>query len=97
LCIQFIETKTNTFFIVVAVVNLRHVCVGGKLKFFLWEFGPVLLTSFISSLIMKLDFISQPALKSTPPFAGLQHMQQCQVNFHSIFAPGFFLIQMNCA
>jgi hypothetical protein len=23
------------------------------------------------------------------PFVGLQHMQQCQVNFHLIFAPGF--------
>jgi hypothetical protein len=35
---------------------------------------------------MKLDFISQRSSKSTLPFAGLQHMQQCQVNFHSIFA-----------
>jgi hypothetical protein len=56
---------------------------------FLWEFGLGLLTSFISSLVMKLDFISQPSSKSTLPFAGLQHMQQCQVNFRSIFAPGF--------
>ena len=47
------------------------------------------LPSFISSLVMKLDFISQPSSKSTLPFAGFQHMQQCQVNFHSIFAPGF--------
>jgi hypothetical protein len=38
---------------------------------------------------MKLDFISQPSSNSTLPFAGLQHMQQCQVNFHLIFAPGF--------
>ncbi len=30
---------------------------------------------------MKLDFISQPSLNSTLPFAGLQHMQQCQVTF----------------
>ncbi len=35
---------------------------------------------------MKLDFISQPSSKTTLPFAGLQHMQQCQVKFHSIFA-----------
>jgi hypothetical protein len=35
---------------------------------------------------MKLDFISQPSSKSTLPFAGLQHMQQCQVDFHLIFA-----------
>ncbi len=41
--------------------------------------------AFISSLVLKLDFISQPSSKSTLPFAGLQHMQQCQVNFHSIF------------
>jgi hypothetical protein len=39
---------------------------------------------------MKLYFISQPSSKSTLPFAGLQHMQQCHVNFHSIFAPGFW-------
>jgi len=31
---------------------------------------------------MKLDFIRQPSSKSTLPFAGLQHMQQCHVNFH---------------
>ncbi len=36
---------------------------------------------FISSLFMKLDFISQPSTNSTLPFAGLQHMQQCQVTF----------------
>ncbi len=42
--------------------------------------------AFISSIVMKLDFVSQPSSKSTLPFAGLQHMQQCQVNFHSIFA-----------
>jgi hypothetical protein len=39
---------------------------------------------------MKLNFISQLSSKSTLPFARLQHMQQCQVNFHSIFAQGFF-------
>jgi hypothetical protein len=39
---------------------------------------------------MKLDFISQPSSKSNLPFAGLQHIQQCQVNWHSIFAPGFW-------
>ncbi len=38
---------------------------------------------------MKLYFISQPSSKSTLPFAGLQHMQQCQVKFHSIFASCF--------
>jgi hypothetical protein len=32
---------------------------------------------------MKLDFISQPSSKSTLLFAGLQHMQQCQVKFHT--------------
>ena len=37
-----------------------------------------------------LDFISQPSSKSLLPFAGLQHMQQCQVNFQPIFAPGFW-------
>ena len=56
---------------------------------FLLEFGPDKLTSFISSLVYKLDFISQPSSKSTLPLAGLQHMQQCKVNFQPIFAPGF--------
>ena len=52
--------------------------------------------AFISSLVMKLDFISLPSPKSIVPFAGLQHMQQCQVNFHSIFGSRL-LIQMNSA
>ncbi len=46
---------------------------------FILEFGPGQLTSFISSLVMKLDFISQPSSKSTLLFVVLQHMQQCQV------------------
>ncbi len=46
--------------------------------------------SFHYLLVMKLDFISQLSSKSTLPFAGLQHMQQCQVNFYSILAPGFW-------
>ena len=45
--------------------------------------------AFISSIVLKLYFISQLSSKSTLPFAGLQHMQQCQVNFHSIFASIF--------
>jgi hypothetical protein len=48
-------------------------------------FGRGQLTSF-HFILMKLDIISQPSSKATLPFAGLQHMQQCQVNFHSIFA-----------
>ena len=32
-------------------------------------------------LVMKQNFLSQPSSKSTLPFAGLQHMQQCQVIF----------------
>jgi hypothetical protein len=54
-------------------------------KPFLWEFGPRQLTRF-HFILMQQDFISQPSLKSTLPFAGLQHMQQYQVNFQSIFA-----------
>jgi hypothetical protein len=51
-----------------------------------------------SWLADKLHFILsyeagfyKPNRPQSPPslFAGLQHMQQCQVNFHSIFAPGF--------
>jgi hypothetical protein len=34
---------------------------------------------------MKLDFISPPSSKSTLPFAGLQQMQQCQVNFSQYY------------
>ncbi len=41
---------------------------------------------FISSLVMKLDFISQSSSKSTIPFERLRRIQQCQVIFHSIFA-----------
>jgi len=47
----------------------------------LLAFGPGQMKNFISSKVMKLDFISQQSSKSTLPFAGLQHMQQCQVNF----------------
>jgi hypothetical protein len=45
---------------------------------------------------MKLDFISWPFLISTLPFAGLQHMQQCQVR---VFPQFLFqaLSQMNGA
>jgi len=40
-------------------------------------------------LSYKAGFYNPTASKPTLPFAGLQHLQQCQVNFHSIFAPGF--------
>jgi hypothetical protein len=62
---------------------------------FLWDFDPGQLRSF-HFILMKLDFISQPSTKSILPFAGLKHMQQCQVNFHSIFATMLF-VQMNGA
>ena len=39
-----------------------------SIDFFWGEFGPGQLTSFISSLVKKLDFISQPSSKSTLPF-----------------------------
>ncbi len=68
------ESKRNSCF-------WKEICFLG---FFLWEFGPGQLTCF-HFIRMKLDFISQPSSKSTLPFAGLQHMQQCQVNFNSIF------------
>ena len=45
-----------------------------------------------SWLADKLHFIlSYEAgfYKSTLPFSGLQHMQQCQINFQPIFDPGF--------
>jgi len=32
----------------------------------------------VLSQVMKLNFISKPSLKSTLPFVGLQHMQECQ-------------------
>jgi hypothetical protein len=62
---------------------------------FMWEFGPGQLTSF-HFILMKLDFISNPSSKSTLPFAGLQHMQQCQLR---VFPQFLFqaLIQMNGA
>ena len=52
------------------------------LFFFVWEFGPGQLTSF-HFILMKLDFISLPSSKSTLPFAGLQHMQQCNARLIS--------------
>ncbi len=48
---------------------LYHTLFCGSLVLVSWQ-------AFISSLVMKLDFISQPSSKSTLPFAGLQHMQQ---------------------
>ncbi len=43
--------------------------------------------SSTSHILMKLDFISQPSSKSTLPLK--EHMQQCQVNFHSILLTCF--------
>ncbi len=57
--------------------------------FFCWTLVLVSWQASCSSLVMKLDFISQPASKSTLPLAGLQHMQQCQVDWKnplSLFA-----------
>jgi hypothetical protein len=34
----------------------------------------------------EAGFYKATVLKVTLPFAGLEHMQQCQVNFHSISA-----------
>jgi hypothetical protein len=59
-----------------------------------WNFVMVCWQAFISSLVMKLDFISQLSSKSTLPFAGLQHMQQCQAKFQLNFC-FHALIQMN--
>jgi len=56
------------------------------IQFFCGSLVIVSWQGFISSLVMKMDFIRQPSSKSTLPFAGLQHMKQCQVNFNSIFA-----------
>ena len=51
-----------------------------------WILVLVSCQAFISSLVMKLDFMSQPSSNSTLPFAGLQHMQQCQVIFSHNFS-----------
>jgi hypothetical protein len=61
---------------------------NGKSLFFFFSLVLLNWQVFISSLVMKLDFISQLSSKSTLPFAGLQHMQQCQVNLFQ-----FFLLQ----
>jgi hypothetical protein len=52
--------------------------------------------NFILSEIIKLDFISQLSLNCTLPFAGIQHMQQCQFN-SSHFVASMLLNQMNGA
>ena len=54
--------------------------------FFLGGFLFVGIWSCFHFIPMKLDFISQPSSKSTLLLAGLQQMQQWQVNFHLIFA-----------
>jgi hypothetical protein len=41
-------------------------------------------------LSYEVGFLSQPSSKSSLPFAWLQHVQLCQVNFYSNFAPGFW-------
>jgi len=56
-----------------------------KTDFFFFIGNLVLVSwqAFISSLCMKLDFISLPSSKSTLPFAWLQHMQQCNARLIS--------------
>ncbi len=75
--------------VLVLVVYVHHK-VQVFIKFFLvlvrWQ-------ASCSSLVLKLDFRSQPSSKSTLLLAGLQHMQQCQVGWNiplSLFAPGFW-------
>jgi hypothetical protein len=58
--------------------------------FFCWNLVLVSWQAFISSIVMKLDFISQPSTNSTLPFAGLQHMQQCQVTYCTIMLSCFW-------
>ncbi len=51
--------------------------------FFFLDFGPGQLTSFMFILSYEAGFfISKPSSKSTLPWAGLQHMQQCQVGWN---------------
>ena len=63
--------------------------------FYFLEFGSGQMASLILFVLMKLDFISQLSLNCTLPFAGLQHMQQCQ-KFKSLhFVASMLLSQIN--
>ncbi len=74
--------------------NIDYMQIGVWIIIFLLGFGPGQLTSFMLSLVIKLDFISQPPSKSK----GLEHMQQCHVGWNiPIFFCSTLLIQMNGA
>jgi hypothetical protein len=52
------------------------------INLFFLEFGPCLLTSFHFISSYEAGFYKPTVHKLHPPlFAGLQHMQQCQVTF----------------
>ena len=76
-----------------AFCNKTVVQVVWWIHFFYLSLVLVSWQAYISSIVMKLGFITQPSSNSTLPFAGLQHMQQCQVGWYiplSLFAPGFW-------
>ncbi len=75
------------------VRNSKNILKYQRFFFFLGGGKDLVLVSWqaFHFILMKLDFMSQPSSKSTLPFAGLQHMQQCcNFCFHA-------LIQMNGA
>jgi hypothetical protein len=49
-----------------------------------WSLAMVSRQTLISFLVITIDFISQTSSNSTLQFAGLQHMQKCQVNFSTM-------------
>ncbi len=87
--------KSRYKFYIQSLVNIykdfRYI-LSLKKPFFCWTLVLVGWQTSCSSLVMKLDFISQPSSKSILPWAG-QHMQKCQVGWNiplSLFAPGFW-------
>ncbi len=63
---------------------------GLVLFFFFWSLVLVSWQAFISFIVMKLGFMSRPSSNSTLLFAGLQHMQQCQVNLPQFLLPCYW-------
>jgi hypothetical protein len=98
------NNNINICYLVWKIIDCKHkqtfsgllVVVHFELSNFLKQWISFELWSWLasrSSLVMKLDFMSQLSSKFTLPLAGLQHMQQCQVGWNiplSLFAPGFW-------
>ena len=80
------DPRASIFELFIALLSwLNHFFVG------LWSWSADKL--HVHSQLWRLIFISRLSLKSNLPLMGLQHMQQCQVDWNIplfLFAPGFW-------